>query len=340
MNAGKTCYNGSTVAAGGQADSRFGDQILSVLTAAGRPAPERWRGERAPVRCPLPSHGSEDRHPSAWIDVSIGCFGCSACGVRYGAKKLAEALGVPWPPPHGTYTPQPSPKQGKTDTPPDFTPAEAQRTWNLALARARDDDAVEADRPVYDYIQKRGVADAWEDCYFGIVPPNRDDRLPWQVRWWGPRGWRVVLPLYAMDGDNAGKIVAVQARHIDFPPRGNRKRLLFPKGSHIRKTAFANRRALAMLDRATDAKRVIVVEGMFDFLTAALAHDDLPVLGAPGAGQTKNVIGTWARGREVVLAPHPDDAGMKQLPYAIAAVQRMGGRAFVAHVQRREARVA
>ena len=59
--------------------------------------PIRWRGEEGTCHCPLPTHGSRDRHPSFSVNATKGTFFCHKEGFGGGMRKLAGLLGRPSP---------------------------------------------------------------------------------------------------------------------------------------------------------------------------------------------------------------------------------------------------
>ncbi len=136
---------------------------------------------------------------------------------------------------------------------PAFNAADAQRTWDLSLARARDDDAVDRDRPVYEYIRGRGLAETWEDGNFGILAS--DMPLPAALSWWPSNSYRLLGLLY----DLSGLPVNVQARAIEKRD----PRVLAPKGSRLQGTVFANASGLEVLRGTwTGSRCVLFGEGL------------------------------------------------------------------------------
>jgi hypothetical protein len=173
--------------------------------------------------------------------------------------------------------------------------------WEAARARALDDDAIDEDAPVYDYVVGRGLSEAWEMRLFGILGDGMD--LPDGVQRWARDGYRVVVPLF----DQAGEIACVQSRSI-LPDAQIKTR--FPKGSHSRGTMFASERGLEVIRGDGPAgDPVIIGEGLTDFLALATATA-IPVVSAPGAGGVRSVLGPWLRGRRVILALDGDAAGL------------------------------
>ena len=140
-----------------------------------------------------------DKNPSLSVAegddgrVLLNCFaGCSS-------KDVCASLGLTFSdlfpaPLHGDgrqqreWRPQ-SPPDGRSRT---FSAESAARVWTAARARARDDDAVLQDGPVYRYVEDRGLAESWAEPGFGVLGPGMD--LPAQVKRWPDQGYRVILP--------------------------------------------------------------------------------------------------------------------------------------------------
>ncbi len=55
--------------------------------------PIRWHGDQGSCRCPLPNHGSQDRHPSFSVNAAKGTFFCHKEGINGGLSKLAQLTG-------------------------------------------------------------------------------------------------------------------------------------------------------------------------------------------------------------------------------------------------------
>jgi hypothetical protein len=269
----------------------------------------RGRGDKRTLRCPLHS----DEHPSAFVSRQ-NVFYCSRCTPEKGltAKEFAGRLGVSWDSfrPGASHAPATRPR---------FDPAGAAAIWDLALARARDDDSVEADREVYDYLGERHLLAGWETGAFGILSPG--PALPPSVASWPGRGYRVVAPLYGADGE----LHNVQARNIT----GATPKTRVPKGSQIKSTVFASDTGLSLLrGEVTEAEAVVLAEGLTDYL-ALVAHAPCPVLSAPGAGMAASSIGPWAAGRTLFIATDADHAGEDAAEAAAETARRQGARRVV-----------
>lgn len=55
--------------------------------------PIRWHGDQGTCRCPLPNHGSQDRHPSFSVNAAKGTFFCHKEGISGGLKQLSQLTG-------------------------------------------------------------------------------------------------------------------------------------------------------------------------------------------------------------------------------------------------------
>ena len=151
----------------------------------------------------------------------------------------------------------------------------AQQAWAAGLARARDDDRVDQDRDVYEYLNLRGLGEAWEAGLYGIVA--KGSRTPIHLWPWQDIGWRIVVPLYDI---YTGVLTNVQARAVREAPTKVRT----PKGTRLGGTAFANPSALRLLRGESVAHGPIVLgEGLTDLLGLSIAIDN-PVVSAPGTG--------------------------------------------------------
>ncbi|MBN1417900.1 MAG: toprim domain-containing protein [Planctomycetes bacterium] len=219
-------------------------------------------------------------------------------------------------------------KTSKTEPASTFSPTDAARVWAACVERVRDDDAIDEDEPVYTFLRQRCLAEAWEERphVFGILPLGDDPRMPPAIRRWNWTGHRLVVPLYGTREKKTGQLINIQSRHIGVPrlPKGARLKL-FPAGSIASGTAFANGPAIEMLRGGRRGERVVITEGLTDFLTHAI-EDDGCVLGVPGASMTPSAIGAWARGRVIVLFLDTDEAGLKATRDAARRILDFGGK--------------
>lgn len=267
--------------------------IVEIALSAGVEVKNANR--KCPIRCPL----HDDRTASAFLDPVTNVFFCAVCTPSggWGAKRFAEAIGVPWPPANAfldATTPL------RTTAPKcEFTQAMAARLWTLALDRARDDDRAGDDLPVYNYLRSRGLAETWEDRNFGIL--SSGIALPTAMKSWLASGHRLVGALY----DQAGQLANVQSRSIT----GSSPKTLFPAGSKASGTLFASPGGIEVLRGSwSGSRRVLFGEGLTDFLALA-SVSPVPVLSAPGTSMAASGIGPWVNGYELILALDCDTAG-------------------------------
>jgi hypothetical protein len=253
-------------------------------------------------KCPIRCCFHEDQNASAFLDPATNVFFCSVCtpGGGLSAKQFAEKLGVSWPP-SGAFeqAAQLSRQPHVVELEPSFTPNMAERVWDLARDRARDDAFAEADAEVYAYLRGRGLGESWEHSLFGIL--GADMSLPAVVAGWPSRDYRLIAPTYG-EGGNAA---CIQARAIgDTSPR-----TLSPTGSRVKGTVFANAHGIEVLRRSWNGrKRVILGEGLTDHLALSTVSP-VPVMCAPGTGMAASSIGSWVEGFELFIALDWDEAG-------------------------------
>lgn len=271
--------------------------IFEIARAAG----VLVQAAQSKVRISCPFH--DDIHPSAFLSER-NVFFCSVCTSTRGwtAKQFAHALKVRWHRgnPNRANSRLSVPTAGVGSRPPGPSQDEIRQTWDMALARATDDDHIGADRPVYEYLSNRGLMPAWEDRAFGILADGMP--LPQSIAWWPRNGYQVVAPLY----DLGGEIRNLQTRSIRNAPR---KKTLFPKGLTVKGMVFANAAGVSLLRGTWNGDpRVVLGEGLTDFLALAMTCA-YPVLAAPGTGVAVSAVGAWARDRVVVIASDCDVAG-------------------------------
>jgi hypothetical protein len=100
--------------------------------------------------------------------------------------------------------------------------------------------------------------------------------------------------------------VCVQSRCITESSR----KTLFPTSPVRGPKVFANPPGVDML-RCGDGSIAVLVEGLTDFLAVATATPGLAVLGGPGAGSFRGVVGEWVSGKSLIIATDADDPGRK-----------------------------
>jgi Protein of unknown function (DUF3987)/Toprim-like len=152
--------------------------------------------------------------------------------------------------------------------------------------------------------------------------------LPEEINWpaWWPssfRRWPLVAVLY----DGAGIPAGLHGRAIDAAPR-NKTTLPFGRdqGFSFSGLWMMSRAAIAMTREGHPADRVLVVEGITDFLRAVTAAPpDLPIIGGI-SGSFKRIDEVCAPSSpRFILATDGDDTGDK---YAERARMRLPGRVY------------
>lgn len=271
----------------------------------------RDRGEKRTLRCPF----HQDGHASAFLS-SANVFYCSVCTPAGGwtAKQFCAELGLDW----SRYMPGAAFRAstaGPRHSPPKpaFSPADAQRVWELAIARARNDDAVAQDQLTYEYLARRQLMEAWEVGVLGVLPPGAD--VPEPVSSWHARGYRLVAPLFEANG----VLVGVQARAVTAA----RPKTVFPKGSRISGTVFADVRAREVLRGQRDTPAVVLGEGLTDSLALSFSSP-VPVFCAPGSSNAVAAVGPWVHGRVLFLALDCDAAGSTPIDAVANAALELG----------------
>ena len=181
----------------------------------------RGRGAKRQLRCPF----HDDRSPSAVIWVEENTFYCSSCAEALSAKRFAERLGAMW-------------IRGGTDAPFEvgerietaslvskyrFTREMARQVWIAALERARNDDVVEEDRLVYDYVTSRGLSGLCLLELYGVLHPDMRARLPRSVGALderSPAGLSTLRRRNGRDSKCAGEVYSTSAgSEIALPAR-------------------------------------------------------------------------------------------------------------------------
>lgn len=295
--------------------------IFAIARSVGIEVPTER--EKVPIKCPF----HDDKHPSAVLFAS-NYFYCFACDVRLSAKYFAKRLGVLFP--HGG-TPLlrvesecrrgGSPTLQRVSTPA-FTTEDAQRTWSLSLDRVQRDSPHPDDGPVFAYLTKRGLGTVVDSGCVGVLPTRIEQ--PAAVRRWIASGHRIVAPLF----DLHGELVSIQSRTI----LDRRPKTLFPKGSRAAGTVFANRPGIDLLRGQPVADpRVLLGEGLTDSLAFAIACP-YPALCAPGISVVESSVGSWVKGRVLVIAIDCDDKGESKVRAVAQAAYRQGA-AFVHRVR-------
>jgi len=267
-------------------------------------------GDKRTLRCPF----HQDRNASAFVSID-NVFFCSVCTPEKGwtAKQLSSAIGQPWITAKYTAAPPVVHFRPPLRAEDEFTPLDAAATWTASFARARDDGMVVDDRQVHDYVAERGLGEALELGAYGVLPTMG---LHPRLARWLRSGHRVVAPLFTLEGD----IASIQARSI--VPDG--LKTVNPKGSRVAGTVFADPYGRAVL-AGSPAPRIVFGEGLTDMLALAITSP-WPVLTAPGTSNAVRAVGSWAKGKDVLLALDADAAGDAAADLVILELRRHGAR--------------
>lgn len=278
--------------------------ILTVLARAGKDISVSDGAKKVAIPCVLPGHA--DKTASAVVLLDVNAYKCAVCTPRaIGCKELAGRIGIAWPLNSNNLPPRREPHPiavHREKVKNLFSPQDAERMWNKCLSRALDDEMYKKDIAVYEYINSRGLGDAWNERLYGILPDRAESLHP-ATRWWLQNDHRIVVPLYNLKGE----LVNIQSRSIK---QGVERKVLFPADSTARGTVFANLYGLELLRGAkfTIQTPVIMCEGLTDYLCLSI-HYTGPVFGIPGTGMASSAIGDWAREQNVFLALDNDKAG-------------------------------
>ena len=302
-------------------------------------------GDRGNIRCPCPAHGRGrgDQNPSLSVTVKgdgrvlMHCFGGCTIEDVLAALGLEKSdlypLSTPeqgnWRPivrrsrsstvaMRSTNSSSTSPNRpAARDSKPSFRPDEAEATWEAALARAFDDEAVVSDMGAYEFLARRGLMEAWELRLVGVIADGMD--LHSAIRRWPRSGHVVLVPLHDRE---TGEIANVKSRSIWARPRN---KTLVPERSPVSGTVFACAAGEQILRGRSNESRVVLGEGLTDFLALAI-HSPVPVLCVPGSSVLKKSPGTWVKGRDVYVAVDCDAAGEKEVAACADACWTNGAR--------------
>ena len=261
---------------------------------------KRW------LRCPLPGH--DDDRASAVIFLNSGRFHCAVCtpGSSLDAKAFSQRLsGVSYGGENPiAFSSVPHQREQTKLTPESLSANAIAEIWtrarNGAELHADPTNCKTHDADVHRYLASRHLENARTHQAFGVLSPSMP--LPAELRRWAYRGYRILVPLYAM---RTGEIQSLQARSI--LPNVNPKTLLLRTIS-IQGAAFANAHALALIRRQAQPRTVILAEGLTDHLALTI-HADVAVFSAPGASAAIALMNSWIKGRRLVVALDRDAAG-------------------------------
>ena len=215
--------------------------VLSLLPEA------RRVGKEWVARCPA----HEDGTPSLGICEGRDGRVLVRCRAGCSTEAVCAALGIRTSDLFSSSPPEPYPTARAV-----FGPRSAEHVWSQARSRVLDDSAVGADRQVYEYLDGRGLSEAWEDRTYGVLAEGMS--LPAAVERWSKTGFRILAPLY----DLGGSLASVQARRI----WNGEPKTLFPKGGRARGVLFASALGQQVLKgQGTDGRPVILGETVRDF---------------------------------------------------------------------------
>lgn len=183
--------------------------------------------------------------------------------------------------------------------PPEYPPqTEVAELWESAVP-------VEADPDAWEALRSRGIdpqrvqrLDLARSLPVGTKTP------PWasyRRQTWVETGHRLLVPMW----DARGELRSVRAWRIEA---GDSPKRLPPTGHRATDLVMADPTAQLVLRGLASARRLLVVEGEPDTLSAATTYADA-VIGLISGSWGTEFAARIAPGTEVILATHNDDAG-------------------------------
>ena len=259
------------------------------------------------VPCPGPSHTRGDKVPGLRV-YSDGRWHCHGCGERGDAvdlfrlltgATLGEALAtldageVP-------TLPAPAAEPTKESTPAPV-PLDMWPTWRAA----------QADAPALDaWLAARGIPAGKVE---GLDLVRLLDAGAAWPRSWAHYGRRVIVPIWT----HAGELAGFRGRFLPgfgevvMPDGKKPEKERLPKGVRMAGRVLACPLGRAMLRGEAAPARVVIVEGVPDYLTAAACFgngDVAPaVLGVANGAWSAEIAARVPVGALVTLAPHADE---------------------------------
>lgn len=112
----------------------------------------------------------------------------------------------------------------------------------------------------------------------------------------------------------------------DLAPPHEWPKTMFPGKGVASGSVFADRRGLEVLRGASQARCIIVGEGLTDHLCLS-ASSQVPTISIPGTGFVRNSIGSWVKERTILLAFDCDSAGQSATQQAARSARRHGATA-------------
>ena len=131
---------------------------------------------------------------------------------------------------------------------------------------------------------------------------------------WQRSGHRLIVPVY----DHTGAMRSLRAWRIEGTAAAKR---VPPVGCKATGLMMANRQAVQLLTSLCAPRRVVVVEGEPDFVTAAIRWPHLPIFGVVNGGWTDDFAARVPLGSEVILATHHDEAGERYAQHVAKTVK-------------------
>lgn len=150
-----------------------------------------------------------------------------------------------------------------------------------------------AEQGAADWLRSRGYT---RPVPAGMLPPG------WSAPWWP---WRDEFPLVVPAFDAAGVLRSMHGRAIR---PGARRKVTWPLGGDTRGLVMASKLARAMLRGETEPRRLLIVEGLTDYLWAA-QDPTIAVLGIASGVDLAPLSRRLRRGMTIVIATDPDPAG-------------------------------
>jgi hypothetical protein len=234
----------------------------------------------------------------AWQDVRRACAGHGLCDPVPGDSLRAAPLVPRRPPP----APRPPAPPRRLDA------GEVRGTWALCQGVTQDPEVatwLKARGLTPEVVKVRDLARA-----LPFDGPDLPAWLRYEGRSWRDSSHRAVVPLFGA----SGLIESLHARAL--APLAPKDKAASPAGAEVRGLLMADARGQAMLAGNLSPARVVVAEGVPDFLTWAcrwgdLAEDAPAVLGVISGSWTEELAARVPSGAQVAVRTHRDGAGAK-----------------------------